>query len=110
MQPNSMLISASADPTIGVLHQQLVNDDSGEKVLKGELINQSGQTVNIPHVLATYYDNNGKVIWVNDTYVDKALLPMTPQPFEVAVRQDVAPNVQSYRVIVNQYSIERPGQ
>lgn len=110
MQPNSMLIGASADPTIGVLHQQLVNDPSGKKVLKGELINQSGQTVNIPHVLATYYDNNGKVIWVNDAYVDKALLPMTPQPFEVAVRQDVAPNVQSYRVTVNHYSMERPGQ
>ncbi|HYG97836.1 MAG TPA: hypothetical protein VD837_01805 [Terriglobales bacterium] len=109
MQPNSMLVSASADPTIGVLHQQLVTDGA-KKVLRGELINQSGQTVNIPHVLATYYDNNGKVIWVNDAYVDKALLPMTPQPFEIAVRQDVAPNVQSYRVTVNHYSIARPGQ
>lgn len=110
MQPNALLVSASADPTIGVLHQQLVNEPGGKKLLKGELVNQSGQTVNIPHVLATYYDNNGKVIWVNDSYIDKALLPVTPLPFEIAVRQDVAPNVQSYRVTVNQYSVERPGQ
>jgi hypothetical protein len=34
-------------------------------MLKGELINESGQTVNIPHVLATFYDNSGKVIWVS---------------------------------------------
>lgn len=110
MSPNSLLVSASADPTIGVMHQELTTDSAGRKILRGELVNQSGQTVNIPHVLATYYDNNGKIIWVNDAYVDRALLPTVPQPFEVAVRNDVAPHVQSFRVTVNQYSVERPGQ
>ena len=109
MDPNSMLISASADPTIGVLHQQLVSNGN-KKILKGELVNESGQTVNIPHVLATWYDNSGKVIWVNDAYVDKALLPTVPQPFEIALRSDVAPDVQSYRVTVNEYSMNRPGE
>jgi hypothetical protein len=109
MQPNSMLVAASADPTIGVLHQRLENDSLGHKVLRGELINQSGQTVNIPHVIATWYDNSGKIIWVNDAYVDHALLPTTPQPFQIAVRDDVAPNVHTYRVTVNQYSSEKAG-
>lgn len=110
MQPNALLVAASADPTIGVLHQRIENDGTGRKVLRGELINQGGQTINIPHVLATYYDNSGKVIWVNDGYVDHVLLPTTPQPFQVAIRDDIALNVQSYRVTVNSYSVERPGQ
>lgn len=110
MQPNSLLVSASADPTIGVLHQRVENDGTGRKVLRGELINEGGATINIPHVIATYYDNSGKVIWVNDGYVDHALLPATPQPFQVAIRDDIAPNVQTYRVTVNSYSMGRLGE
>jgi hypothetical protein len=107
MDANALLVPASADPVIGVLHQRLDKDARGRSVLKGELINQSGQTVNIPHVLATYYDNTGKVVWVSDGYVDKALLPLTPVPFAVELRDDLASKVQSYRVTVNQYSINR---
>ncbi len=70
-------------------------------------MNESGETVNIPHVLATYYDNSGKVIWVSDGYVDKALLPQTPVPFTVALRDDIASNVHNTRVTVNQYSRDR---
>lgn len=107
MQPNALLVSASADPVMGVLHQRIEKDSRGRTVLRGELINQSGQTVNIPHVLATFYDNAGRVIWVSDGYVDQALLPQTPLPFSVAVRDDLAQNVQTYRVTVNQYSLNR---
>jgi hypothetical protein len=107
MQPNALLVPASADPTIGVLHQRIETNAAGKKVLRGELVNQSGQVVNIPHVLATFYDNAGKVIWVNDGYVDKALQPQTPVPFAVDLRDDLAANVQSYRVSVNEYSINR---
>jgi hypothetical protein len=109
MQPNSLLVSASADPVIGVLHQQLQKNADGRSFVSGELINQSGETVNIPHVLATYYDNSGKVIWVSDAYVDKALLPTTPVPFEVGLPQDVASRVQNYRITVNQYSLDQRG-
>lgn len=107
MQPNALLVPASADPTIGVLHQRIETNVAGKKVLRGELVNQSGQIVNIPHVLATFYDNAGKVIWVNDGYVDKALQPQTPVPFAVDLRDDLAASVQSYRVSVNEYSINR---
>lgn len=107
MTPTALLVPASADPVMGVLHQRLDKDSRGRTVLKGELINESGQTVNIPHVLATFYDNAGRVIWVSDGYVDQALVPQTPIPFSVAVRDDVAKNIQTYRVTVNQYSVDR---
>ncbi len=110
MQPNSLLVPASADPVIGVMHQRIETDARGRHVLKGEFINESGQTVNIPHVLATYYDNSGKVIWVSDGYVDQALLPQTPVPFSVELRDDLASNVQTYRVTVNQYMLDRQQQ
>jgi hypothetical protein len=97
-------VPASADPVIGVMNQHLATDALGKKLLAGELVNQSGQTVNIAHVLATCYDNNGKVIWVSDGYVDRALLPMTPQPFAVDVPADVAAQTPRFRVIVNQYT------
>ncbi len=104
---NAMLTAASADPVIGVLHEHVDKDLRGRPVLKGELLNESGQTVNIPHVLATYYDASGKVIWVSDGYVDQALQPQTPIPFSVGLQQDIAKNVQNYRVTVNQYSLDR---
>jgi hypothetical protein len=107
MKPDSMLVPASADPVIGVLHQRVEKDARGRTVLRGELLNESGQTVNIPHVLATFYDNSGRVIWVSDGYVDQALLPQTPQPFAVDLRDELAANVHSYRVTVNQYSLVR---
>lgn len=104
MKPDSMLVPASADPVIGVMHQRIEKDAKGRSVLQGDLLNESGQTVNIPHVLATFYDNSGKVIWVSDGYVDHALLPQTPQPFAVSLRDDLASKVHSFRVTVNQYS------
>jgi hypothetical protein len=107
MQPTALLVPASADPVIGVLRQRIEKDASGHTVLRGELINQSGQTVNIPHVLATFYDDSGKVIWVSDGYVDKALLPQIPLPFAVEIRDDLAGQVQNYRVTVNHYSLDR---
>jgi hypothetical protein len=86
------------------MNQRLETDAVGKRILAGELVNQSGQTLNIAHVLATCYDNNGKVIWVSDGYVDRALLPMTPQAFAVDLPVDVAARAQRFRVLANQYT------
>ena len=107
MNPTSLLVPASADPVIAVLHQRIEKDSRGRTVLRGELVNESGQTVNIPHVLATYYDNNGHVVWVSDGYVDRALVPQVPVPFAVELRNDVAQEVHSSRVTVNEYTLKR---
>jgi hypothetical protein len=106
--PNALLVPASADPVIGVLHQRVEKDNTGHLVLRGELVNESGQTVNIPHVIATFYDNTGKVIWVSDGYVTNALLPNTPEPFQIAMRDDLGANVK-YNITPNQYSIPKAG-
>ena len=103
MDAKALLVAASADPVIEVNQQKLETDPLGKKVLSGQLTNQSGQIVNIPHVIAAYYDSNGKVVWVSDGYVAQALLPQVPVPFAVDLPPDVAKNVQTYRVVVNHY-------
>jgi hypothetical protein len=107
MKPESQLVPASADPVIAVLHQRIEKDAKGRTVLKGELLNESGQMVNIPHVLATFYDDSGHVIWVSDGYSDHALQPQTPLPFAVDLRDELAARVHNYRVTVNQFSRSR---
>jgi len=103
MDVRALLVPASADPVISVENQSIDKDALGRKILKGGLINQSGQTVNIAQVLAAFYDSNGKVIWVSDEYLDQALLPQAPVPFAVDIPDEVAARVQSYHVVVNHY-------
>lgn len=105
MDAKAMLVPASADPVIEVTDQRLDTDAMAKKVMRGNLINQSGQVVNIPQVLVAYYDNNGKVIWVSAAYVDQALLPQIAVSFAVDLPEDVAGKVQNYRVTVNHYSV-----
>lgn len=103
MDAKALLVAASADPVIEVNQQKIETDPLGKKILSGQLTNQSGEIVNIPHVIAAYYDSNGKVVWVSDGYVAQALLPQVPVSFAVDVPPDIAKNVQTYRVIVNHY-------
>ena len=107
MDVKATLVPASSDPVIGVMNQKLDTDAQGHAVLHGELMNQSGQTVNIPHVIASFYDNNGKVVWVSDGYVERALLPQESEPFAVEIPKSVAGKVQNFHVVVNQYSLQK---
>jgi hypothetical protein len=105
MDVKAGLVPASADPVIGVMNQRIDTDVQGKSVLHGELLNQSGTTVNIPHVIASFYDNNGKVVWVSDGYVDRALLPQSSQPFAVEIPKNLSSTVHSFHVVVNQFSL-----
>lgn len=107
MDVKATLVPASSDPVIGVMNQKLDQDAQGRSVLHGDLLNQSGETVNIPHVIASFYDSNGKVVWVSDGYVERALLPQESEPFAVEVPKSLAEKVQNFHVVVNQYSLER---
>src|SRR5882672_3993349 len=107
MDVKAGLVPASADPVVGVMNQRVESDAQGKSVLHGDLLNESGQTVNIPHVIASFYDNNGKVVWVADGYVDKALLPQSSEPFAVEIPRSLASKVQSFHVVVNHYSLGR---
>jgi hypothetical protein len=103
MDVKATLTPASADPVIGVMNQK-IESAQGKSVLRGELLNLSGQAVNIPHVIASFYDNNGKIVWVADGYVDRALLPQTSEPFAVEIPNALAGKVQTFHAVVNQYS------
>ncbi|MGC1371026.1 MAG: hypothetical protein WA824_02700 [Candidatus Sulfotelmatobacter sp.] len=107
MDVKAALVPASADPVIGVMDQKLVTDAQGKTVLQGNLLNESGQTVNIPHVIASFYDNTGKVVWVSDGYVDRALLPQSSEPFAVEIPKSISDKVHNFHVVVNQYSLAR---
>jgi hypothetical protein len=107
MDVKATLVPASSDPVIGVMNQKLDTDTQGRSVLHGELLNQSGETVNIPHVIASFYDNNGKVVWVSDGYVQRALPPQESEPFAVELPKSVAGKVQNFHVVVNQYSLHQ---
>jgi hypothetical protein len=106
MDVKATLVPASSDPVIGVMNQKLETDAQGHSILRGELMNESGQAVNIPHVIASFYDNNGKVVWVSDGYVEHALLPQSTEAFAVEIPQTLAGKVQSFHVVVNQYSLQ----
>ena len=102
IQPSATLVAASADPVIGIESQKLtpVPDSS----LTGELVNQSGQIVNVAHVIGTFYDNSGQIVWVADEYPNRALLPETPVRFSIPLPADVSGKVSNYRVVATTYS------
>jgi hypothetical protein len=102
MDPLSALIAASADPVIEIGNEQL--HPAPDASLTGQLSNQSGQVVNVAHVLGTFYDKSGQVVWVADQYVDQALLPQTPVPFQIHIPEDLAKNITTQRTVVATYS------
>jgi hypothetical protein len=102
MDPSSSLVAASADPVIAIENQKL--NPSPNASLTGQLVDQSGQVVNVAHILATFYDKNGKLVWVADHYMDRALLPQTPASFNIAIPPDIAGQVSSERAITSTFS------
>jgi len=107
MDVRPTLVPASADPVIGVINQKMEKDAQGNPVLAGELLNESGETVNIPHVIASFYDSNGRVIWVSDGYVDRAIAPLSSEGFAVQVPRSLGDKVNSFHVVVNEYKLEK---
>ncbi len=105
IEPFSSLIPASADPVIEIEDQRL--NPVPEPSLSGSLLNQSGQIVNIAHLLGTFYDKSGQLVWVADTYTNRALFPQSPLPFSIPVPLDIAGKVTSVRVVTSSYSTGR---
>ncbi|HKF50419.1 MAG TPA: hypothetical protein VKB38_23855 [Terracidiphilus sp.] len=103
MMPFSTLIPASADPVIEIQNEKL--NPAPDASLTGEVVNQSGQIANVAHVLGTFYDQSGNVVWVADQYVDRALLPQVPVPFNIHIPEDLARKISSQRTIVSTYSM-----
>jgi hypothetical protein len=103
MHPFSQLIPASADPVIEI--QDVKLNPAPDASLTGSVVNQSGQIANIAHVLGTFYDKDGNLVWVADQYVDHALLPQTPVSFSIHIPEDLARRISSQRTVVSTYSM-----
>ncbi len=102
MHPQSILIDASADPVVEILNQKYNVQPVAS--MTGQLSDQSGETVNFAHVLSTFYDSNGNVVWVSGRYIGRALVPQTPVDFDVPVPEDLAKKISNERTIVATYS------
>ena len=72
--------------------------------LTGQLINQSGRVVSVAHVLGTFYNKSGQVVWVADQYVPTALLPGIAAPFNIHIPEDLAKNISTQRTVVASYT------
>jgi hypothetical protein len=106
MTPFSSLVAASADPVIEIQNEHL--NPAPDASLSGQLVNMSGRAVSIAHVLGTFYDHSGRVVWVADQYVDHALLPKTPASFDVHIPEDLSREIASERTVVSSYSFGGP--
>lgn len=102
MTPLSSLVSAAAGPVIAVDNERLA--PAPDASLSGQLLNESGKVISVAHILGTLYDSSGQVVWVVDKYVDRALLPKTPSPFEIPIPEDLARKVSSQRTVVASFS------
>jgi hypothetical protein len=103
LNPFSTLVPASADPVIEIQNEKL--NPSPDPSLTGQVVNQSGQIANVAHVLSTFYDNSGNIVWVADRYVDHALAPQTPVSFNIPIPEDLAHKISSQRTVVSTYSM-----
>jgi len=102
MEPFSSLVSASTGPVIAIDNERI--NPAPDASLSGQLINESGNVVNVAHVLGTLYDGTGQVIWVVDKYVTRALLPGNPASFNIPIPEDLARKVASQRTVISSFS------
>jgi hypothetical protein len=103
MNPFSILIPASADPVIEIQNEKI--SPAPDSSLSGQVVNQSGQIANVAHVLGTFYDKSGNLVWVADQYVDRALPPQTPVAFNIHIPEDLARKISSQRTVVSTFSM-----
>lgn len=101
LNPVAALVAASADPVIQIDNQKL--NPAPNASVTGQLVNESGEVVNIAHVLTTFYNKNGQLVWVADEYIDRALLPQTPVPFDIHIPEDLARQISSERTVTATY-------
>lgn len=105
MSPFSSLVSDAAGPVIAIDNEKI--NPAPDASLTGEVVNQSGNVINVAHVLGTLYDGSGNVIWVVDQYISRALLPETPRSFNIPIPEDLARKVASQRTVVSSFSFTR---
>jgi hypothetical protein len=103
LDPTSQLVPASADPVIEVANQKL--NPAPNASLTGQVVNESGEVVNIVHILTTLYDKTGQVVWIADQYTNRALMPQTPVDFTIHIPEDLSKKISNERTITASYVV-----
>jgi hypothetical protein len=70
------------DRDVGVQHLRILESPDGLRV-SGELINDGLTEAVIPHLLITLYDEEGKVIWVENAFLRQSVRPQRTLGFDL---------------------------
>jgi hypothetical protein len=68
---------------VAVQDIQVQSDENGRFHLTGRLHNTGTQEATIPHLLVTYYDEQNRVMWVDDFYIEEGVRPQRTQSFDL---------------------------
>ncbi|HJU10232.1 MAG TPA: hypothetical protein VJ728_05115, partial [Candidatus Binataceae bacterium] len=98
MDPSAILVSAPTGPKIAVQNEKI--NPAPDASLSGELINPTGNPISVVHIVSALYDQKGDVVWMVDKYLDRALYPQTPTPFDIPIPEDLARKISSQRTMV----------
>lgn len=101
MDPTAVLVSAPEIPDIAVQNAKI--NPAPDASLSGELVNPTGSPISVIHIVAGLYDKNGNIVWVVEKYMDRALYPQTPTPFDIPIPEDLARKISSQRTIVSSF-------
>jgi hypothetical protein len=70
---------------VSVEDLRVETDGAGQAHLRGRLFNTGTQEATVPHLLVTYYDSAGSVVWVDDAYLEDAVRPQHALAFDVPI-------------------------
>ncbi len=95
----------------GLSVQKLSIEPKGEGfVLQGELVNTGTVLATIPQLLISYYDDEGKVDWIGDAFIEEAVRPQHTLAFEIplANRDDIDVIIESGGMFTNSVRPQTP--
>lgn len=101
MNPSAILVSAPEIPDIAVQNAKI--NPAPDASISGELVNPTGSPVSVVHIVSGLYDKNGDIVWMVEKYMDRALFPQTPTPFDIPIPEDLARKITSQRTIVSSF-------
>lgn len=101
MDPSAILVSAPEIPDIAVQNAKI--NPAPDASVGGELVNPTGKPVSVVHIVSGLYDKDGKMVWMVEKYMDRALSPQTPTPFDIPIPEDLARKITSQRTIVSSF-------
>ena len=73
------------DRNVGEQSVSVQHDANGQLHLVGMLYNGGTTEATVPHILVTYYNSQGEVMWVDSYYIEQAVEPEHTEPFDIVL-------------------------